>query len=255
MRGSPQNGEKIKVSSPHLSSIRPSDCKGWVFCRRESCCLLCRLTFWDGQALGSAAIGILLKRERAHTAQRRLRGPRSLPSALQLFQPGQGERHGRQPAHLVCPTPTARKDPALDENSENTQSGSPSGFVFLRRLPKTPGWSHHRSASPTPGSSSPPAPLLRRHKRAFPTTTALSHRPSLASGPQRDPIGTPRGPRSRNADPRNPASPHNPSEAPHCPTGTTKPARRAQALPAPPQPSAVGYGGAAGVGSIQAGCS
>lgn len=80
----------------------------------------------------------------------------------------------------------SKKGPSIRKELGKHQKRQPSRFMFLRQLPKIPGLSHHHSCTKLLKSSCPVAAPLG----AFPTTMPLSHRPSLASGPQQDPPGS-----------------------------------------------------------------
>lgn len=147
----------------------------------------------------------------------------------------------------------SKKGPSIRRELRKHQKRQPSRFVFLRQLPKGSGWSHHHSIFPTPGSSSPPAPLLHHHELSPP-------RCLRAADPAwpRDPNGTPPapGPFSRNADLQTPQS--QPIRGSSLTSWGHKTRSAGRDSTRSPQPSAVGYRGRgaarAGAGEIQAGC-
>ena len=163
-----ENQSLFPPSQLHDLSIRPSDCKGDFFVAgKAAVCSVYALMFWATQALGFAAVGILLKRDRANKTTRVCRAP--FPSLCARALPTRAGGTARTAASTSgLLNIRSKKGPSIRKELGKHQKRQPSRFMFLRQVPKIPGWSHHHSTSPAPGSSSPPAPLLHHHELSPP---------------------------------------------------------------------------------------
>lgn len=208
--------------------------RGFFVAGKAAACSVYALMFWDGRALSFAAVGIPLKRGLSCYRPPESAGP-PIPSlcarALPTRPGGNGtngsqhiwsadrlqqERTQHQKRTRKTPKAAAKQVHGLETTSQNTRLvPPPQHFPYTGLL---------ESSCPL---AAPP--------RALPTTMALSHGPSLASRPQWDANGTPKRclwvPSAGTLTCR--PHGHNPFEAPRCPAGITKPAQRAEALPAP----------------------